>query len=465
MRLKLTKNNGTKLSQAQRYLLPLIRAHFAPTAVESLSVTERTFPTRIRPDLQRAVDRVIGEAGGVLHFSGVGLRHGGFEGLSFDSLLHWDSHFAATASPPQYEAVDVGDRKPIECLKNGFWLLDVNGLRCAVLLGTASQYGRTLGIKVCLATAGDDRGRAWTGDFLHELDEAVQAAASYRGKVISLEQEDRYSGAGGAVLVHKLRPVARDQVILPRQTLDLLDRNVVGFIEKRGTLRGLGHSVKKGLLFYGPPGTGKTHTIHYLAGALPGHTTLLITAEQAGLLDDYMALARLLQPSIVVIEDVDLIARDREDMGSACGEALLNKLLNEMDGLREDAEILFLLTTNRPEALEAALASRPGRVDQAIEFPRPDADGRRKLATLYARGATVPEDVMASVVARTEGVSAAFIKELMRRALQFHLERAATSSLEIADVDAALDEMLFAGGSLNRKLLGGEVEQSDANEE
>ena len=46
----------------------------------------------------------------------------------------------------------------------------------------------------------------------------------------------------------------------------------------------------------------------------------------------------------------------------------LNKLLNEMDGLREDAEILFILTTNRPEQLEPALASRPGRIDQAIEF-------------------------------------------------------------------------------------------------
>ena len=92
-----------------------------------------------------------------------------------------------------------------------------------------------------------------------------------------------------------------------------------------------------------------------------------------------MGLARLLQPSMVVIEDVDLIARDRTTMGSPCEEAMLNKLLNEMDGLRPDADILFVLTTNRPGALEAALASRPGRVDQAIEFPLPDEEGRTKL--------------------------------------------------------------------------------------
>lgn len=66
-------------------------------------------------------------------------------------------------------------------------------------------------------------------------------------------------------------------------------------------------ATKKGLLFYGPPGTGKTHTIHYLARALENHTTLLVSAEQVGLLSEYMTLARLLQPSIVVIEDADLI--------------------------------------------------------------------------------------------------------------------------------------------------------------
>src|SRR3954462_12976510 len=71
-----------------------------------------------------------------------------------------------------------------------------------------------------------------------------------------------------------------------------------------------------------------------------------------------MSLARLLQPSMVVIEDVDLIARDRDDMGP-CEESMPNKLLNEMDGLKEDADILFVLTTNRPEDLEGALAGRP----------------------------------------------------------------------------------------------------------
>jgi cell division protease FtsH len=246
-------------------------------------------------------------------------------------------------------------------------------------------------------------------------------------------------------------------------TLDLLERNVIHFVKQRNQLSRLGMQTKKGLLFYGPPGTGKTHTIHYLANALPNHTTLLITAEQVGLLAEYITLARLLQPSIVVIEDADLIARNRQNMHGPCEEVALNRLLNEMDGLREDADVIFILTTNRPELLEPALAARPGRIDQAIEFPLPDKDGRDKLVRLYSRGAVLKNGTDKEIVRKTEGVSAAFIKELMRRAAQFNLERAQRSQLGLEDIDGALEEMLFTGGSLNRKLLGGTVDAPTAH--
>jgi len=156
---------------------------------------------------------------------------------------------------------------------------------------------------------------------------------------------------------------------------------------------------------------------------------------------------------MIVIEDVDLIARKREEMYGPCDESLLNKLLNEMDGLREDAAVLFVLTTNRPEHLEAALASRPGRIDQAIEFPLPDDQGRRQLIRLYACGLALKDEVVELVVKKTKNSSPAFIKELMRRCAQYCLQNGG-GALECQALDAALEEMLFTGGSLNAKLLG-----------
>lgn len=79
---------------------------------------------------------------------------------------------------------------------------------------------------------------------------------------------------------------------------------------------------------------------------------------------------------------------------------------------------------------------------------------------LYSKGMNVPNDVVTSTVKRTERASAAFIKELMRRAAQFQIERDGSANLAESDVDSALQELLFAGGSLNCSLLG---MQLDAN--
>lgn len=93
--------------------------------------------------------------------------------------------------------------------------------------------------------------------------------------------------------------------------------------------------------------------------------------------------------------------------------------------------------------------------DQAIEFPLPDDEGRRKLVRLYSRGLEVPAAVMEVLVRRTDGASPAFIKELMRRSAQFQIERGGGTVLLEAAVDSAIDEMVFVGGALNLKLLGG----------
>jgi ATP-dependent 26S proteasome regulatory subunit len=154
-----------------------------------------------------------------------------------------------------------------------------------------------------------------------------------------------------------------------------------------------------------------------------------------------------MQPSIMVIEDVDLIDRERTQMQNGGGEVLLNKLLNEMDGLQEDAEVLFILTTNRPDQIEPALVSRPGRIDQAIEFPVPDDDGRSKLTKLYARELKISDELHETIVRRTEGVSAAFIKEFMRRCAQFQIEASAGNVLAQAAVDAALEGDVVCGRS------------------
>jgi ATP-dependent 26S proteasome regulatory subunit len=98
-----------------------------------------------------------------------------------------------------------------------------------------------------------------------DLELLVSKGHTYRGRVISLEGYIDPMGSGSMVKVHRLGKVGREDVILPRQTLATLDRNVAGFMKTREQLKKLQFQAHKGLLFYGPPGTGKTHTIRYLA--------------------------------------------------------------------------------------------------------------------------------------------------------------------------------------------------------
>ncbi|MCP4852926.1 MAG: AAA family ATPase [Fuerstiella sp.] len=446
--------NNSEGSNTLTAVSSLLKSHFLPVHTNDITISERDFPFRVRADLQRAIDQLFGDDTRVVHFCGV-RREYSHEGLSISDCVIESEHNQAVSVPPEHEALDIGEDEPIRVLKNGLWLLERDEVKFAVLLSPTGNFQETTGVRFQIGTPNSSEGTRIAKEFFRHLEDSILKAESYRGKILSLEQpEHSYTGKANGITVHKLRTVERDQVILSESTLTLLERNVIQFVKQREQLSHFQQATKKGLLFYGPPGTGKTHTIHYLARALEGHTTLLVSAEQVGMLSEYMALARLLQPSIVVMEDVDLIARDRANMNSPCEEALLNKLLNEMDGLKEDADILFILTTNRPETLEAALASRPGRINQAIEFPFPDEDGRSKLIHLYSRGISMSDELVTEIVRRTENVSAAFIKELMRRTVQFHIEGGSSGDVSHDEIDNALDEMLFKGGSLNLKLLG-----------
>jgi SpoVK/Ycf46/Vps4 family AAA+-type ATPase len=164
---------------------------------------------------------------------------------------------------------------------------------------------------------------------------------------------------------------------------------------------------------------------------------------------------------------VDLVAEDR---GFGPGSSpVLFELLDAMDGAGADADLLFLLTTNRADLLEPALAARPGRVDVAVEIGLPDADARRRLLAVHGRGLTLDlsEEDLAMVVERTDGVTASFLKELLRRAVLEALEELPADAA-MADgprvtaphVTAALDDLLDSAQGVTRALLGVPADQS-----
>lgn len=437
-----------------------LRRHFGRTPFGQIATAAREFPVTSRVDLQAALEDMFR---GCVDAKLLGIFSPNFHESQTLAQVFAGGPFGMNIGPLQHDEIDIGEQLPVRCLKNGLWLARNDRAPFAVLLAQSIRFGQVGGVHVEVAVPSGKSGLALSQEIFADLERRVGSGRTYRGRVISLERMQDPSGRGGAIKVHRLPAVRREDVILPERTLQVLDRNVGQFVAVRERIKALKFSGRKGLLFYGPPGTGKTYTIHYLASQLPEHTTLLVTSEQVILISEYFRLARFLEPALLIVEDVDLIARERTHMHGPGEEMLLNKLLNEMDGLREDADVMVILTTNRPDQLEPALASRPGRIDQAIEFPLPDDDGRAKLVRLYARNIDVPAELVDLIVRRTQGVSAAFIKELMRRAAQFQIESGLDAILQDTSIDRALEDMVFAGGSLNLKLLGGSTTVLDVD--
>src|SRR6266542_5905669 len=363
----------------------LLAAHFAPQALDELVVTRRDFPHWMRPDLQKALETLFGGLANS-RFCGARLRNQDFAFRLSDLA---EAGEEIVVGPAEYQDVEIGEAQSVRCLTRGLWLGERDDARFTVLLDVRDAH-RGVRTRLEIAVGPGPKPARVAAQIADELRSRAESGASWRGKILVLEAaHDDFDISPAGLRVENAAPVRRADIVLPDKTLALIERNTLGFAEQAEQLARLGLSARKGVLLYGPPGTGKTLIVRWLAGALEGYTKLIVTAGHYGLLEETLEIARALQPALIALEDVDLVGGHR-DGPFATGGGTLNLLLNEMDGLAPEARMLFVLTTNRPEVLEPALAARPGRVDQVIEIGLPGEAERRLLVERYAGELRIP---------------------------------------------------------------------------
>ncbi|QLK26902.1 AAA family ATPase [Natrinema zhouii] len=190
-----------------------------------------------------------------------------------------------------------------------------------------------------------------------------------------------------------------------------------------------------GVLLYGPPGTGKT----LLARALAGETDVnFVRVDGPEIIDRYVGesekairevfeRARQSAPSIVFFDELDAIAAARGD-GHEVTERVVSQLLTELDGMRENPNLVVLAATNRKDQIDPALL-RPGRLDTHVFVGEPDLDAREKILAVHTQGKPLADDVdVDELAAELEGYTGADLEALVRDASMRAIREVAAES-------------------------------------
>jgi hypothetical protein len=429
----------------------LVRGYLGPDGARH-SVVSRDLPAFEHVNLQTAVNAWTAQAGRTVQIRGVALPPHYGE-LSMQQLVAGEGLPPLRLTAPALADLPNGPGSTLGCLRLALLLVsDAHG-RYLVLIQGPHEHDRGLHVEVAGLPVELAQG------LLAELDQLRAELNVYRGHLLDVSLDPM----GGVTLGFAGPPgIGRDDVVLPASVLARVERHALGVAGHRQALLAAGQHLKRGLLLYGPPGTGKTHTTRYLLGQMTGYTRLVLTGRALVAVGPVTDLARTLQPAVVVLEDVDLVAEERS-LGPASSPVLFD-LLDAMDGAAPDADLLFLLTTNRADLLEPALAARPGRVDVAVEIALPDAPARERLLRLYGRGVplALTEEEVTLAVERTDGTTASFLKELIRRSvLEALQDDPALTAVTGAHLTRALDDLLDAAQAVTRTLLGVGVDPAD----
>lgn len=238
-------------------------------------------------------------------------------------------------------------------------------------------------------------------------------------------------------------------------------KEIIDYLRSPKKFTDMGAHIPKGILIVGPPGTGKTLLAKAVAGeanvpffSISGSDFVeMFVGTGASRVRDMFKTAQKSAPCIIFIDEIDAVGRQR---GAGMGggnderEQTLNQLLVEMDGMTDNAGIVVIAATNRPDVLDPALL-RSGRFDRRVTVSLPDIKGREAILQVHARNKKLASDVsLANLAKRTPGFSGADLANVLNEGAILAV-RKNESKVTMTDLDEAIDRVMMGPAKKSKK--------------
>ena len=238
-------------------------------------------------------------------------------------------------------------------------------------------------------------------------------------------------------------------------------KEIIDYLRSPKKFTDMGAHIPKGILMVGPPGTGKTLLAKAVAGeanvpffSISGSDFVeMFVGTGASRVRDMFKTAQKSAPCIIFIDEIDAVGRQR---GAGMGggnderEQTLNQLLVEMDGMTDNAGIVVIAATNRPDVLDPALL-RSGRFDRRVTVSLPDIKGREAILQVHARNKKLVSDVsLANLAKRTPGFSGADLANVLNEGAILAV-RKNESKVTMTDLDEAIDRVMMGPAKKSKK--------------
>lgn len=238
-------------------------------------------------------------------------------------------------------------------------------------------------------------------------------------------------------------------------------KEIIDYLRSPKKFTDMGAHIPKGILMVGPPGTGKTLLAKAVAGeanvpffSISGSDFVeMFVGTGASRVRDMFKTAQKSAPCIIFIDEIDAVGRQR---GAGMGggnderEQTLNQLLVEMDGMTDNAGIVVIAATNRPDVLDPALL-RSGRFDRRVTVSLPDIKGREAILQVHARNKKLASDVsLANLAKRTPGFSGADLANVLNEGAILAV-RKNEAKVTMMDLDEAIDRVMMGPAKKSKK--------------